>query len=175
MIENMALKLAIKIKNLEPNQTASVEVMKFSIEALLNNLITLVLVLVLAICTDSVFLALMGLIAFSVLRFFSGGYHFKNSITCSIVSTIIIFVSTQIELSHNYFVLLSVISLIIVLIYAPANIANHARIDSKYFPLLKIVATIIVLSSVIIVSSTVTLAVFFQSLTLLIPNKEVGI
>jgi accessory gene regulator B len=173
MIEAVALRLAEAIKRMEPEKTASVPVMKFALEAVLNTLITLGIIVIVGCVTGSLGHTLLAAACFSILRFFSGGLHFAKAVHCSIVSTCLIVAAPHIALNIQWLIAVTVLSLLLVLIFAPSNIRGHARIPEKYFPVLKIAAALIVCSNFIFLDSTVALVFLCQAVTIVNFKKEV--
>jgi len=178
MIEKLAYRIACYLKKVEPEKTASIEVMKFSLEALINVFLTLLFVLTIGIITGKLSESIIGLCSFAVLRFFSGGIHLRTAIQCSFVSTLLISISPHIPLNNISKIIIVIISLIIILLFAPSNIEGHARIPKKYFPILKIISAIIVGFAFILGSSTFIIVCLIQALTIipyrsLYPKKEV--
>ena len=166
MIDSVALKLAEAIKRTEPSRTASIEVMKFSLIVLIHTAITFSIIALVGILTHSFMSTMMGLLAFIILRFVSGGLHLKKAINCSIVSVVLITTAPHVPLTKDITIIITIVSLIIILILAPANIENHARIPKKYFPLLKGISAVIVCANFFILSSTVALVFLIQAITL---------
>ncbi len=166
MIDSIALKLAEAIKRTEPSKTASIEVMKFSLIVVIHTAITFLIIVFVGALTHSLASTAVGLLAFIILRFVSGGLHLKKAIHCSIVSVIIITIAPHVSLTKELIIVITLVSLIIVFIFAPANIENHARIPTNFFPLLKAISVMIVFSNFFILSSTIALVYFMQAITL---------
>jgi len=167
MIERLALRIACYFKKIEPEKTASVEVMKFSLEALLNVFITLFFVLSIGIIFGKLNESIIGLIGFAVLRFFSGGIHLRTAFQCSFVTTILISISPHVPLHYVGKNTIIIVTLLIILIFAPSNIENHARLPKKYFPLLKLISAAIVSTSFLSMNSTFIVVCFIQALTII--------
>ena len=172
MIEKLAFRIAKYLKRVEPEKTASVEVMKFSLEALINVLITFLFVLTIGIIFGKSIESIIGLASFAFLRFFSGGIHLRTAIQCSFMSTILISISPHIPLSLFGGRIIILISLIIVILFAPSNIEDHARIPKKYFPVLKLISALIVALGFVVPNSTFIVVCFIQALTI-IPFRSI--
>lgn len=165
MVETLALKIAKAIKKIEPDQTASVEILKFSLEFILNSLITLLVISAIGIFTGSIGQTLLGMAAFVLLRFFSGGLHLNKAMHCSLLTTVLIGAAPHIPLHVTGIWIATGISFVTILIFAPSNIEGHARIPKKYFPVLKAVSALIVLSNLIFMNPTISLVHLIQALT----------
>jgi len=174
MMESLALKLARAIKNIDQEKTASIEVLKFSLEGILNVAVTAILVIVVGLITGNLFEALIGLISFAVLRFVSGGVHLQKSFHCSLITTLIICLAPLMSLNQTWFIVVTGLSLILLLLFAPSNIEGHARLPKKFFPLLKLISLVIVSSNFLLNDSTIAIVFLAQSVTTIpILNKEV--
>jgi accessory gene regulator B len=165
MMRNLSLQIARAIKSVDEENTASIEVMKFSIEALLNTLVTVIVVFIVGWLTGTLGETIIALVATGLLRFISGGYHLKNAVFCTIVSTIVISISPYIHWDHNWRLILLLPSCILLAIFAPSGIEGHARIDKKYFPLLKIGSVLMVCSNLYFDSATLATVFFIQALS----------
>ncbi len=165
MVEAMALRLAEAIKRIEPDRTASIAVMKFSIEVLMNTLITLFFISIVGFLTGAFGKTMLGLGAFVLLRFFSGGLHLSKAIHCSFLSVILISIAPHIPLSNTGILIIGGANLILILAFAPSNIEGHARIPNKYFPLLKLVSALIVSINFVFLSSTIVMVQLFQAIS----------
>lgn len=165
MVESLALRIAKAIKRVEPERTASVEVLKFSLEFLMNTFITLLIIVLIGTVTGKLGQTLLGLGAFVVLRFFSGGMHMGKAFHCSLLTTLLITLAPHLPLDKPFTIALSVVSAAILLVFAPSNIEGHARIPTKYFPLLKLASVLIALSNLVFLNATIALVQLIQAVT----------
>jgi len=172
MIDSLAGKIAVALKNTNQDETPSVAVMKFALIVVINTALTVFLSLTISLILGSAIDTLIVLCFFGLLHFFSGGYHFKSAMTCTIVSTLTFVLIPHIPISRDIAYVLTLCSLILILIFAPSNIKNAARIPEKYFPLLKLISIIIVISTVFFSLHLLALTYFIQSLTLIKFKKE---
>lgn len=108
----------------------------------------------------------MLMASFALLRQISGGIHLKSGLACVIVSTALFTTLSMINVGDNS-IYLNVLSLIMVILFAPSDIEKQTRIPKKYFPLLKGGATAVIIMSLLLNSQTVSLGLFVQSLTLI--------
>ncbi|MFB9278976.1 accessory gene regulator ArgB-like protein [Cohnella cellulosilytica] len=173
MVETWALRIAEAIKRAEPERTASVAVLKFSLEAIINAAITISVIGIIGLVTNSFWQTMMAVGAFAVLRFFSGGLHLREALHCSLLSITLISIAPHLILSDPFIFLVNIISLLLIVIFAPSNIEGHARIPKKYFPILKLISALIIASNFLINSSTVALVFLFQAASTVKLKKEV--
>jgi accessory gene regulator B len=171
-IENLSNKIASKIKLANPDQTTDIEVMSFSLSFLINNILILVLLLLFGTVTDNIHHIIIAMVSFALLRIVTGGYHIKSSSLCVIVSTTILILISYATLNHPLLIGLNIISLILVAWFAPSKVENQTNIKKKYFPILKIIGTLIVLSNFYSLSGVMACAFFAQSLLLIYKREE---
>lgn len=165
MVERLALRIAEAIKKAEPEKTASVAVMKYALESILHTSITIGIIAIIGAITGKLGITMIGLGAFIFLRYFSGGLHLNKAIHCSIVSTILVSIAPHIPLSEMGIYVVASISVIIILIFAPANIDEHARIPLKYHPFLKLISAAIVSVNFLFINSTLAMVFLIQAIT----------
>lgn len=166
MFESLALKIAHSLKKVEPEKTASVEVMKFALEAILNTTFTVILITVVGLATGTFLETVTGFVAFALLRFFSGGLHLKSALHCSILSTIMITIAPHIPINIMWIQIIGIICVLLMLVFAPSNIEGHARIPKKYFFVLKLVSAGIVASNFYFLDHTICMVFAFQAATI---------
>lgn len=171
MIEWMAGKLALSIKQANPEKTSSTEVMTFSLILLLNALAIITCSLIIGGLTGKLVETAVTLFSFALLKFFSGGIHLKSSDTCAMVSIIGMSLLPHIPIYDSWVLWMTSISLVIIILFAPANMHKKARIPEKYYPLLKIISILIVASNFII-NSDILAKVFILQAAMLIPLKR---
>ncbi len=173
MIESWAEKIAVSIKKSNEAETASVDVMKFALIGILDLGIAGALTLLIGFATGALYGTLLSLASFFVLRLFSGGYHFKTAEACILFSTAALAAVPHIPVNSLWTVILTSVSCILVLLYAPSNIKGATRIPEKYHFYLKPISLVLVASNFLIVSGTLSLAFTLQSLSLIRTKKEV--
>lgn len=164
MVEKLAEKLSQSIKRLAPEETASIEVMKYGITVLINSASVILLSLSIGVLTGKFQDALVALISYAVLRCFAGGFHFQSAIACIMFSTALFSIIPHIPISHFSTLILTLLALIIISIFAPSNIADETRIQIKYHPLLKACSILIVSVNFFLVSPILAKSFFTLSL-----------
>jgi accessory gene regulator B len=173
LIIKFAENLAYSLKKTNPEQTASVDVMKYALIGIINTVGTLLVSLLIGLITGKFIETILALSAFALLRFFSGGYHLKTPSSCIIVSSLIICSIPHIPLNGTAQASLMIISSLLVLVYAPSNIRGFARLPEKYFPILKLISIMIISTNWLLGSSIFAVAYFLQSISLIRLRKEV--
>ncbi|AIG27499.1 accessory regulator AgrB [Brevibacillus laterosporus] len=173
MIEKLSKAISIKIKNASPERTNSIAVLSYALSILLNFFFICFFLLLIGLLTNRLQEIFIALMTFVILRFFSGGYHMKSLDHCVIVTTVIIAVIPYIPVNNIIIYLLTAISVLLVLIYAPNSTYENLTVPRKVL-ILKLCSVLIVSINFVIVSPIVALAFFVQSL-LLIPRREVSI
>jgi accessory gene regulator B len=173
MIESYAEKAAMSLKEINPEKTASVEVMKYGIIMAFNGLSVAFLALLGGWIGGHFEETLLTLAAFGLLRFASGGFHFESAGLCIVFSTLLMISIPYIPVKENWILILTAVSFILTAIFAPSGIEGQTRIDEKYFPLLKVLSILIVGSNFFLLSTTLSKIFFIQSL-LLVKIKGVG-
>ncbi|MGE5703197.1 MAG: accessory gene regulator ArgB-like protein [Clostridia bacterium] len=166
MIEAISDAVAQKIKQANPDETASVEKMKYALAMSISTSLIIASTLLIGAWTGMFPETLRALIAFAVLRRFSGGHHAKDLTTCFVVSTALLSTIPHIQIAPDYLWLINSFSLVIVLFYAPSNciVNNIADRDKSLY---QTIAILIVIAGYFIQMSEVTLAFLAQSLLLL--------
>jgi accessory gene regulator B len=172
MIQRIALNMARGIKKVVPDHPRDEEVLAFSISFLLNTLLIILLSLGISIFTDKLPETATALIAYALLRQMSGGYHLESGLLCIAVSTAGITAISYSNFNELTIILLTGLSIILALIYAPSQLEG-TRIPTKYYPVLKIVSAIFISTNLLIMSSVLASCFFIQALTLITLRKEV--
>ncbi|QYR22677.1 accessory gene regulator B family protein [Paenibacillus sp. sptzw28] len=166
MIESFAERAAISLKEINPEKTTSVEIMKYGIIMSFNGFSVAGLSLLGGWLGGHFTETLYTLVAFGIFRFFSGGFHFESALKCIIFSTTLMIALPYIPVYGNWTLILTAASLVLTAILAPSGIENQTRIPEKYFPLLKVISILIVISNFFLVSSLLAKILFTQSILL---------
>ncbi|NEU25285.1 accessory gene regulator ArgB-like protein [Paenibacillus ottowii] len=167
MIETVALKLANQIKRTVPDHPASVPVLKYALALILNATMIIVLTLFASFFTGRMVEAVTILIAFALLRQVSGGIHLKTGMACVVVTSVAFTYISCISLNNGWTNLFTGIALILVLCFAPSRIEKQSRIPVRFYPLLRLLSSLLVCTNFVIGSSVVAVAFLLQSLTLI--------
>ena len=172
MIERLAARMANSIYTHAEDSAASVPVLKYALIIIMDFLLVTSLSLVLGAFTGKLAETAIGMLCFLVLRAISGGYHLNTSVGCVILSTSISVLIPHIPLTSTAANIIASTSVVLFIIFAPANLQNQSRIPSRLYPTLKVVSSVIVISSFFIKSDVITMAIFIQALSLIHYTKR---
>lgn len=124
------------------------DIYEYGVEIVINNLALTMLLVLLGVVTRTVINVLCFIVIFTVLRTQCGGYHANTRIGCGITtifSVIIVVMLSRICVCREIYVkvLLYFVSIVICIIYAPAENVKKPIIDERK-PMLKIGSCIII-------------------------------
>ncbi|MBP2111378.1 accessory gene regulator ArgB-like protein [Paenibacillus silagei] len=163
----LANKIAISIKNANPEETHSVEIMQYSLGIILNTLLIIVSTAVIGLFAGRFAECMLFLLSFCTLRLASGGFHLKTAMACNIATTLLsTLLPSLIILSESGFWVASSFSLIMMILFAP-NPDRNARIPASIYPLLKLISIVMVFTNFFLQSTVLGLAFLVQSLTVI--------
>nr|WP_318840804.1 hypothetical protein [Paenibacillus sp. BJ-4] len=86
---------------------------------------------------------------------------------CIVVSTSLLTALSFANFNYNWIVVTSILSIILVLFYAPSRIEGRTRIPKRYYPLLKCIGVTLVALNLWMAFPVVAASFFAQSLTLI--------
>lgn len=172
MIDAWAEKLAFTFKNINPEETASVPVMKFALTILLNYSISTFVSLTIGLLSGQFLNTVIAAASFMLIRIISGGFHFRSAELCLLTTISVISISPHIHHTENSMIALNMICFLIFSLFSPSNIKGYTRIPEKYFPALKILSLLMIGVNFMFFSPTVTTILTIQAILLLIPMKE---
>jgi accessory gene regulator B len=166
LIEKLALRYAHYIQKNATNPS-SIAVNKYGAQTLMEFLLFSAIVLLVTSIFGDITKGIISLVAFPMLRYFSGGLHMKSTELCQVVSGGLILTAIYIPIDYwSLWLVLTIISALILLYTAPSNI-RKSRLDKKYYPVLKFIAVLIVSSNFIFQLDLLSKVFFVQSLTTL--------
>lgn len=179
MIDALSMRLAVHVKALNPEETPSLEIMRYGIKFMIFNLITALAITVTALLFGNFEQALLCMISFAILRSISGGYHIKTAGLCAIASASMIqcsiLLGEVINKYNNMELIIGIVTLILVSIFAPSNIEEQTRIPKKYHGWLKVISVSLVLLNILWINNILLASGFFiQSLTLINTKNREG-
>lgn len=172
MIESFAMKLAIRIKHNVPDHPVTLSVLKYSLAIVLNTLFIVIGTLSVSFFTGKTKEVLVLLVAFALLRQVSGGIHLKSGMACALTTTAAFTILSFFDASLMIVQLINIISLLLVILFAPSRIRQQNKIPIRYYPLLKFISAAIVATSFFVQSPTLSICFLVQSCTL-ITRREV--
>ncbi len=167
MIDRWAYHAAKHIKQVVPQHAASIAVLTFSLSIVINTILIVLVTIFLSLLIGTFKQAMVIMVAFAVLRIFTGGYHLKSGLHCILVSSLLFVLLSIVTLPTSYCIIFTCMSIILISIYAPSNIDKHSRIPKKYYIWLKIMGGLLVATNLIFLSAPFALASFIQSLSLI--------
>ena len=163
----LSYKIASIIKQANPQETSSIEVMQYALNIILNSLVIVISSLFIGWLTGSFAGTATALFGFAFLRFMSGGKHLKTATACNIISiTLCSSLPHLTFLVENHLWIINMSSLILMLLFAPNPDAN-VQIPVRWYPFMKIISVLMVASNFFILSSVLGLAFLAQSLTVI--------
>ncbi|MEC0233763.1 accessory gene regulator B family protein [Paenibacillus kribbensis] len=167
MIEPLALRMAQHIKRVVPDHPASVPVLKHALAVTLNLVFITGLTLAVSAFTGRTSEVLIIMAAFAFLRQMTGGLHLKSGMGCVTVSTLLFTGLSFIKLDYNWTIGATLVSMLLIFVFAPAGIERQTRIPPRYFPLLRAGAFIVVSFNLWIANPFIAISVLAQTLTLI--------
>src|SRR5690606_34134103 len=150
IIDQTAMYLARSIRKHNP-QAASEAILKYALISVLNTVGVIAIVLSVCLFTGHFLDALIALTTYPLLRYFSGGVHLRSSVSCTVISSIVMILVANIHTwipYHSIGFYMTIAAIMIALLLAPSGISNKiSRIDEKYYPILKLIAVLIIASN----------------------------
>lgn len=172
MIEKLSARTAKAIKEAVPHHPTSEAVLKYALEGIYNAVFIIGLTLLISMITGNTKETLIILVTFALLRQTSGGKHLQSGVLCVVVTTSLFTAMSFVKPDEQMTQMLNLISILLVAMYAPSNIEHQSRIPRKYYPLLKLIAAVMIAANFIIVSPTVSVSFFVQALTLIKTSRR---
>jgi len=167
LIEAISHRIALGIKAQVPEHKASVAVLQYAVNLVLNTFSIVGFSLLAGVLTGRLSEAVIVLVSFALLRQVSGGYHLKSGMLCIAVSTIGVTIVSFADFNPLITLIMNGIAFILALIYAPSRIEKQTRIPVRYFKYLKLIAILMIIVSALIGNSVLAAAFMVQSLTLI--------
>ncbi|WP_025716072.1 accessory gene regulator ArgB-like protein [Paenibacillus sp. 1-18] len=166
-LDSIALDIATHIKTVVPNHPSSISVLKYGIAVVINTVSIIFLTIGISFFTGKVQETVMAMISFSLLRQVVGGIHLKSSAVCIVASTSLLTALSFANFNYNWIVVTSILSILLVLFYAPSRVEGRTRIPKRYFLLLKFIGVVLVAFNLWMAFPVVAASFFAQSLTLI--------
>lgn len=155
---------------------AELEQIKYGIDSILANISKLIILFIPAYLIGIAKYTFIALISFGFIRGFASGIHATSSLKCIISNFVIFFgivcLSLKLNLNNSYISLLFLVSLCLVLLYAPADTAAKPLTSKKVRSRLKIYSILAVIILYFITTfiknntyvNLITLSVFIEAL-----------
>ncbi|MFD1775918.1 accessory gene regulator B family protein [Paenibacillus rhizophilus] len=164
ILEELSRRIAKKIKKYDPEGPGSLEVLGYGIGIKLNLYSGILLTVLFGLLFSSVLHSLLALASFMVLRKFSGGYHLPITL-CSLVTGLTASLVPLISLGQEGTILLTALSLLIALAFAPNNYEELYNVEFDSWS--KGISVLIIASNLYFQSAIVAVSFMIQSLLLL--------
>lgn len=168
IVEGISRGIARAIKNTNPKETASVEVLEYGLKIIVNaSLIILITLLATSLLTSWIN-GLVALFSFALLRFFSGGIHINSSDKCVAASVLILVLISTVKLQSDVILILNIVTLVLTLLFSPNDIhVRYKKIHIKDWMLKLATVIIIIVNMGFIGSEVASFAFFVQGLTII--------
>ncbi|MCL9660467.1 accessory gene regulator B family protein [Paenibacillus hunanensis] len=167
MIEYLAQRTAEHIKQVIPEHPASIAVLKYALQIVINTLGIVLMTILFSSLLGTFQYAMIIMIVFALLRQLTGGYHLQSGVSCIVVSSSLFVALSLVTFSDLYCIIFTCMSILLILIFAPSNIHKQSRIPKKYYSLLKIAGCLLVATNLYVLSVPFALASLAQSVTLI--------
>lgn len=146
----------IKTNNKELNKE-QIEIIEYGLESIYLTITKIVVIILLSLILNIFKETILMILFYNVIRFFAFGLHTKNSSAClfTSISLFIIgaYLAIYLKISIIIKIILSIVSLILIIIYAPADTEKRPLINKKKRKKFKILS--------IITSTIMTLLIIF--------------
>lgn len=162
IIEDFSKRITKKMKSLNPDNTGTVKDMATGLVIIINGLIIIFIVVITGILSDLLLQSLLAIFSFILLRFFSGGYHVKSSLFCSVISSLILISIPYIQIDNQYLLALTVFTFVIILLFAPSQMEDNVTLAKKYYLKFKMISLLIVSSNFLLQSELLAITFLIQ-------------
>jgi accessory gene regulator B len=166
-LDAFAQRTAIRMKAINNEETASVEVLRYGLLLFINAFSILFISLLFGYITGKLMETLLTLASFALLRACTGGYHLKSSIHCILFSSALMTIIPHIPMNQPAVLSLTIISILLILIFAPFALENQNNIPKRFYPLLKIVGILLIALNFLFLSNILAVCFFVQSVMLI--------
>lgn len=167
MINTVSLRMAARIKEANPGHPASIDVLRYAIASLFNIFGTILVASVLGLVLGHLSAVALALTFFALLRMISGGRHLKSGIGCIAATSLAANVIPYISLSNPVNLSLTITSMVLAYFFAPNNLERTSRIPTRYYPMLKYVAILLIGINLLLHLDVLAIAFLIQCLSLI--------
>jgi accessory gene regulator B len=139
--------------------------LKFGMILFVTTILIIFLTIIVGILTSSIMESMASLFALAWLRYFSGGFHFKTSEQCVFFTVVLASSIPHFPaLSNTELIVFSVISLVILAVFAPSGILKQKLPIRKSY-MYKWISIAIVSSNLMLISSIFGYCYLLQSIS----------
>ncbi|WP_431785845.1 accessory gene regulator B family protein [Paenibacillus lactis] len=172
MINKFVFNISSRMKRKYPTELPELDILEYSLKFIITNVLPIIVIILYGVVSENLVNVLISLGSFSLLRMFSGGYHIKIPELCILTSAALIISISEIgQKLTEHTMIMGIVSLLMVMVYAPSNIRMQTLIPEKYDILLKLASCGIIIINIYINDAIAITAVFAQSLLLIRPLK----
>ncbi|MCZ1267404.1 accessory gene regulator B family protein [Paenibacillus tundrae] len=133
-----------------------------------NNLGIVFVTFVVGLILNETNMFVQTMFAFGLFRLFTGGRHMNSSLGCIVVSTLIIITGALLPLPGYAPMLVSILTLIITFLYAPASFGVRGiQLPHERKKIYRLISFLLILASLVFDKNHLTSVLFIQSLTLI--------
>lgn len=172
IIESLSGKIADEIRRSDPDGATSRAEMVYALNFIFNFLFAVVIAVLLGALFGHVGETLVAFTAFATLRYFSAGFHLRSLDACALISALLFASIPFVYLSVPAILIVTGISLLIALKWAP-NVMEETTRDPASYPRMKWISVILISSNLIFQSEIIALAFLVQTI-LIIPWRGVS-
>ncbi|KAF6620504.1 accessory gene regulator B family protein [Paenibacillus sp. EKM102P] len=168
IIDHFVDKVSHQLKNKYPDELPSYGIIRYALKFIITNTIPIFLIIMFSLIFGNLKESLIAILGFSLLRIFSGGFHFQTPEKCIIFSTVMIILISELGYyftTHTF--IMFIVSLLIVLIYAPSDIQNQTKVKKENYKWFKIISLLLVSIFYLIDNPISNLAILVQSILLI--------
>lgn len=167
MIDSFATKVSTRLVEKFPDELPPLGITRYGIKFLISNVMPVIFLVIAGLLMNTLSDIVICYLAFSILRMVSGGYHAKNPEMCLVISTVLLISIAKFgHLLSDYLLIMNILSLILVIVFAPSNIENQTKILQKHFKYLKIISITIILIGFLLDNYSISSSLLIQSLLL---------
>ncbi len=152
-------KIAESIKRANPNETASVEVMSYSLTNIIHSSTIILISLLISLPLNIFAETLLALFWFMCLRVLTGGFHFKSLNVCATFSIISVVLCPYIAQIQFLFPWVDYLSITLLLVFSPAQ--NKSSVPDKWLKMISLLA--VALNMFLFQSDSASIAIFIVS------------
>jgi accessory gene regulator B len=168
----LAHKMALIIKQANPAETHSVEVMQYALVIILNTLSIIISSLLAGWMTDKLASTVLAIGCLMLLRFLSGGSHMSTTTGCYIVSVALCAGIPHLpDVGETGINAMTAASSLIMVLFAP-NPDKNSRLRKEWLLYLKLLSILLISMNFIILSPIMGWAFIIQALTIIPWRRE---
>jgi accessory gene regulator B len=142
----------ICLKFVEENSTKTkeeLEIIEYGINVLVINIVKLFILFLLSYILSVTIYTLIAVLSFAFVRLFASGVHAASSIKCTVTNILLflgnVYLSLHISINNPIKIVILTLSLLLILLYAPADTEDRPLVSRKLRKKLKIYSILVIL------------------------------